>query len=146
MKRIIMTLSALAMALVLAACAMGPQTDFSADLTSDAEVPAPTLNGATPEGSATATLSADGSALVVDGTFTGLTGPAQAAHIHGPAEPGETAGVLFPLTIDNAASGDISGTWNDITDDEVEQLRDGLFYVNVHTDQNPAGEIRGQLD
>lgn len=146
MKRLMIVLSMFAMALVLAACAAGAQLQFSADLTTAAEVPAPDVTGFTPEGSATATLDADASTLVVAGTFTGLTGPAQAAHIHGPAEPGETAGILFTLNIDNSTSGSISGTWSDITDQEVQQLRDGLFYVNVHTDQNAAGEIRGQLE
>ena len=146
MKRITVLISMFAMALVLAACAMGPQLQFSADLTTAAEVPAPDTDGFTPEGSATATLNADATELVVSGTFSGLTGPAQAAHIHGPAAPGDTASPLFTLTIDNAASGSISGTWSDITAEEVEQLRDGLFYVNVHTTQNAAGEIRGQLE
>lgn len=146
MKRISILIVSIALTVLLAACAGGAQLEFSANLTTEAEVPAPDLNGATPSGSATATLNAAEDTLVISGTFEGLTGPAQAAHIHGPAEEGETAGVVFPLDIDAAASGELSGTWSDITEDEVQQLRDGLFYVNVHTAANGAGEIRGQLD
>ena len=144
MKRFVTILSLVVLALVLAACATGPQTAFDADLTAAQEVPPPTLNDATPTGSVDATL--DGDTLVVNGSFSGLTGPATAAHIHGPAEEGEPAGVVFPLTIDSATAGDISGTWTDMTDQEIQQLRDGLFYVNVHTELNPPGEIRGQLE
>lgn len=145
MKKLTLFASAIVAVFVLAACGAAlPQ--FSANLTTEAEVPTPTLNGATPDGSATATLNSDESQLVVSGTFEGLTGAAAGAHIHGPAEEGVTAGVLFALTFDAATSGELSGTWDDITEQQVQQLRDGLFYVNVHTAQNPAGEIRGQLD
>lgn len=132
--------------LVLAACAMALQMQFSASLTPEAEVPAPTLDGATPSGSASATLNAAENTLTVEGTFSGLTGPATAAHIHGPAEPGEPAGVIFPLTIDSATSGSFSGTWEDMSEEQVAELRSGLYYINIHTDMNPPGEIRGQLE
>ncbi|MDZ7801080.1 MAG: CHRD domain-containing protein [Trueperaceae bacterium] len=145
MSRFKVLLASIGLVLGLAACSAAVQLDFSADLTTDAEVPAPDLDGATPSGSATATLNEAEDTLTISGDFSGLTGPATGAHIHGPAEEGETEGVVFPLNVDAAASGELSGTWDDITEDEVQQLRDGLFYVNVHTDLNAAGEIRGQL-
>lgn len=136
-----------AVTLVLAGCNGDTlQNEFAATLTHEAEVPAPTLNGADPSGSATATLNDEENTLTITGSFEGLTGPATAAHIHGPAEVGEAAGVVFPLNVDEQTDGNLSGTWDDITAQEVEQLRDGMFYVNVHTDQNGPGEIRGQLD
>lgn len=139
-------LASIGLVLGLAACSAALQLNFSADLTSDAEVPAPTLNGATPSGSVTATLNEDEDTLTVSGDFSGLTGSATAAHIHGPAEEGETASPVFTLDVDAAASGNLSGSWDDISETEVQQLRDGLFYVNVHTNLNAAGELRGQLE
>ena len=31
-------------------------------------------------------------------------------------------------------------------DQQLEQLRGGLWYVNIHSTAHPGGEIRGQLD
>ncbi|MEX2534189.1 MAG: CHRD domain-containing protein [Trueperaceae bacterium] len=143
MKRSVLLTFLAALAGVLAACVPALQPGFNADLTTAAEVPPPTLDGATPSGSSTAMLT--GNTLTVTGNFAGLTGPATAAHIHGPAPVGEAAGVVFPLQVDNAVSGNLSGTWADMTEEQLQQLRDGLFYVNVHTAMNGAGEIRGQL-
>lgn len=146
MRRQIVLTFATALAVILAGCA--PATvgnDFAANLTASAEFPAPTLDGATPSGSATATFNEADNLLALTGTFSGLTGPATGAHIHGPADVGETAGVVFPLQMDPAATGTISGTWTDMTPEQVQHLRDGLYYVNIHTQMNPAGEIRGQL-
>ncbi|MEX2543060.1 MAG: CHRD domain-containing protein [Trueperaceae bacterium] len=146
MRRPIVLAFIVALTVLMAGCA--PATvgnGFAADLTASAEFPAPTLDGATPSGSATAVLDSANNTLTLSGTFSGLTGPATGAHIHGPAGVGETAGVLFPLQVDTAASGSISGTWTDMTAEQVRQLRDGLYYVNIHTEMNAAGEIRGQL-
>lgn len=74
-------------------------------------------------------------------TYAGLTGPAGAAHIHGPAEAGESAGVVIPFA-DPASP--ISGTAT-LTDEQVEELMNGMYYVNVHTEAYGAGEIRGQI-
>jgi hypothetical protein len=76
-------------------------------------------------------------------TYGGLSGPATAAHIHGPADPGANAGVLAPLGGKDPGS-PIHGTAT-LTDDQIKQLNAGKLYVNVHTAANPGGEIRGQL-
>ncbi len=83
------------------------------------------------------------------------------AHIHCCAAAGTNAGVVVwlypedgppPETIEGRHSGPLAtGT---ITSDDVigmsladlvEEIVAGNAYVNVHTTQNPAGEIRGQL-
>lgn len=143
--RMIKAGSLIAGLVLLAACAAALQTEFSADLTPEAETHDVALNGAEPTGEATATLDEEAATLVVEGSFTGLTGPATAAHIHGPATDTEAAGVVFGLDVDAAVDGSVSGTWDDMTDDEIQNLRDGLYYVNVHTAANGQGEIRGQL-
>lgn len=92
-------------------------------------------------GSGNASMSLDGNTLTYEITYKDLTGPATAAHIHGPAEPGANAGVMVPFA--NPAS-PIKGTVN-LTPEQVEALKAGKEYVNVHTAQNPGGEIRGQI-
>ncbi len=75
-------------------------------------------------------------------TYSGLTGPASAAHFHGPAEPGKNAGVVVPFT--NVATSPIKGTAT-VTQDQATDIAAGKWYVNVHTAQHPGGEIRGQV-
>ncbi|MGA9007371.1 MAG: CHRD domain-containing protein, partial [Xanthobacteraceae bacterium] len=83
--------------------------------------------------------------LTWSGTFSGLTGPATAAHFHGPAEPGKNAGVAIWIsekgkTLDSPLKGSAT-----LTDAQASDLQAGLMYANVHTAANPGGELRGQL-
>ena len=75
-------------------------------------------------------------------TYSGLTGPATAAHFHGPAEAGKDAGV--EVAIPGATSSPAEGSAT-LTDAQAADLASGKLYVNVHTAANPKGEIRGQV-
>ena len=75
-------------------------------------------------------------------THSGLSGPATAAHFHGPGEPGKNAGVA--VAIPNAASSPVEGNAT-LTDAQAADLSSGKYYINIHTAANPAGEIRGQV-
>ena len=75
-------------------------------------------------------------------TYSGLSGPATAAHFHGPGEPGKNAGVKVPIP--NATSSPAEGSAV-LTDEQAADLVAGKYYVNVHTAANPGGEIRGQV-
>ena len=75
-------------------------------------------------------------------TYSGLSGPATAAHFHGPAEPGKNAGVA--VAIPNAGTSPVSGSAT-LTDAQAADLMAGKYYVNIHTAANPGGEIRGQV-
>jgi CHRD domain len=75
-------------------------------------------------------------------TYTGLTGPATAAHFHGPAGPADKAGVA--VAIPNATSSPVEGSAV-LTDAQAADLVAGKYYVNIHTAANPGGEIRGQV-
>ena len=75
-------------------------------------------------------------------SFSGLTGPAAAAHFHGPAPAGKAAGVLVPLTGGTASP--MKGSAK-LTDAQAKALSDGMMYLNIHTAAHKDGEIRGQL-
>jgi hypothetical protein len=74
-------------------------------------------------------------------TATGLSGKPTAAHIHGPAGPGQNAPAIVPLDVRPAT---ITGQLR-ITPEQATQLESGQWYVNIHTAAHPDGEIRGQL-
>ena len=74
-------------------------------------------------------------------TYSWLSGPATAAHFHGPAAAGANAGVAVPIP--NTASGSEGSAT--LTDAQAADLVAGRYYVNVHTAANPGGEIRGQV-
>jgi predicted lipoprotein with Yx(FWY)xxD motif len=79
--------------------------------------------------------------------YAGLSGPATGAHFHGPAQPGANADVIISLVTGDAIGqlgSPIQGTAN-ITAEQVAQLNGGMWYVNIHTDAAPGGEIRGQV-
>ncbi len=64
-----------------------------------------------------------------------------AAHIHGPADPGQNAGVTVPFKV---TASPIKGS-KVLTPAQVADLEAGKDYVNIHTAANKGGEIRGQL-
>jgi hypothetical protein len=88
----------------------------------------------------TATLS--GTTLTYTLTFTHLSGPANAAHIHGPAARHISANVLVGLCVPCTSPRSSTAT---LTQDQINDLTAGKTYVNVHTTKNPNGEIRGQI-
>jgi len=77
-------------------------------------------------------------------TYSGLSGPATAAHFHGPAEASKNAGVVVPIFAAATAKSPFEGEAT-LTDAQASDLMAGRLYVNIHTDANKAGEIRGQV-
>ncbi len=116
---------------------------FVASLDGGQEVPARTTNG-TGTGVVIVTDEATGAAKV-SLSFSGLTSNAVAAHIHGPAVAGQNAPVLFPLPVPAATSGSANDVSITMTPTQLSQLRNNLFYFNVHSTNFPGGEIRGQI-
>lgn len=129
-------LSAGACVLALSGCA-NPQT-FQAALSGAQQVPA---NSAAGTGTMTARFQPDTMAMTYNVQYTGLSGPATGAHIHGPAGPGANAPVIIPFA--NAASPITGGVT--LTRAQADQIAAGQSYVNIHTAANPNGEIRGQI-
>ncbi len=120
---------------------------FRADLTGAQEVPPVTT---TAGGLATAVL--DGSTLIFRGQFSGLESDynvSVGSHIHNGAV-GANGPIV--LTLDPALDRDLrGGQWYGpenrfpLDADQIEALRSGQYYVNVHSLDNSGGEIRGQL-
>src|SRR5579872_7618300 len=63
---------------------------FKTEMKAALETPPTTSSGT---GEVTATFDPSSKMLTWTITYSGLTGPATAAHFHGPAEPGKNAGV-----------------------------------------------------
>jgi hypothetical protein len=112
-------------------------------MTATAEVPTPKGEVGAARGAFTATVtkSETGATVSWQMTFSGLTGPAGAAHIH----VGQT-GVPGPVAVAlcGPCESPASGTAN-ATAATLAALQSGGAYVNVHTATNAPGEIRGQL-
>lgn len=83
-------------------------------------------------------------AVTVSGNFSGLTSNATLAHIHGPAPAGMNAGILVTLTENGGTSGDVTGSGT-LSAANVTNLLNGLLYLNIHTNNFPNGELRGQI-
>lgn len=107
------------------------------------EVPAPTGDISAARGAFTATVtkSDTGASLSWQMTYSGLTGPAVAAHIH-TGQAGQPGPVVVPLCAPCQSPASGTGTVNATT---LAALQNGGAYVNVHTATNGPGEIRGQL-
>jgi len=93
-------------------------------------------------GTVDATYDAATKTLTWTVTYSGLTGPAAAAHFHGPAKVGVKAAPVVPITGDLKSPIKGSAT---LTDQQAKDLDAGLLYFNIHSAKFPDGEIRGQL-
>lgn len=114
-----------------------PSLLFVATLNGMQEVP-PT--NSTASGEATLLLSHDETSARVTLSFRGLSSQQTDAHIHGPAAPGGNGPVVFPLP-----SGQVSDFQINLTPGQIQDLKSGLLYVNVHSSTFNNGEIRGQF-
>jgi uncharacterized protein (TIGR03382 family) len=72
-----------------------------------------------------------------------LEGAEIAAHIHGPAPVGIDASPLITLSLGAHKTDSVDITT--VAGANEADLLDSLWYVNVHTDAFPDGEIRGQI-
>ena len=112
--------------------------NIKAALNAASEVPAVTSPAT---GTLDGTLDTASNVLKWKTTYSGLTGPASAAHFHGPAAAGQNAGVVVPFKSPaSGAEGEAT-----LTAAQTADLMAGKWYVNVHTAANPGGEIRGQV-
>jgi Cu/Zn superoxide dismutase len=141
-------------AFLVASTGFAAETSFKAKLSPKEETQKPMSKAS---GKAEFKLSKDGKELTFKLRVKKITN-ANAAHIHmgakgadGPPlvglfsgqKTGKFSGTLAEGTITaNDLLGDYKGK---SLDDLVNLMRSGGTYVNVHTDANPDGEIRGQI-
>ena len=122
--------------------AWAASTSFKVPLTGAQSVPAVDTSG-----SGTADITYDPATRVVTWniSYSGLSSPTTMAHFHGPAGAGKNAPVVIWLsTQGNAPANPIVGTAT-LTPEQAQQFLAGEWYINVHTQSHPAGEIRGQV-
>ena len=88
-------------------------------------------------------FSLEGNTLTVEGSFDGMSSVATVAHLHNgpPAQPGPP---VHQLEVSLATGGEIGGVI-ELTDEQVEALRANSLYVQIHSEGNPPGELRGWI-
>jgi CHRD domain-containing protein len=112
---------------------------LTSTLSGEAEIPAVTTMGT---GTVDVTYTPATKVLKWKVVYSGLSGPVTGAHFHGPAIPGQNAGVALPFKgkLDSPIEGQAT-----LTDAQADELLTGKWYVNLHTAANPNGEVRGQV-
>ena len=85
-----------------------------------------------------------GNQLTYNITYSGLSAPATAGHIHGPADTNTSADVLQPFPGVSGTSSTVAGTLI-LPQIQLTNVIDGMTYINIHTTNNPGGEIRWQV-
>lgn len=128
-------------AVAAASAAQAAVTTYKASLNGASEVPAVKTAGT---GSAAVNVDPATKELSWRVEYSGLTGPAVAAHIHCGAPAGKNAPVAVPLGKAPNLASPIVGSGK-MTDAQLAELKAGKCYVNVHTAKHKPGEIRGQL-
>lgn len=126
---------------VLTAGAAGAETiALKATLSGANEVPAVASNG---HGDADVTVDTETRTMRWEVRVDGLSAPLSAAHFHGPSTAAQNGGIVVPI----AKKGDTSPFTGTATLDaeQLADLLDGRWYVNVHTPTHPPGEVRGQV-
>ena len=127
--------------LALATPSMAAMMNFKASLSAKSEMPP---NASAGTGEVTATYDTDSKKLTWKGTYSGLTGPATAAHFHGDTPPSPPAGNSAVVVPAPAPASPFEGSAT-LTDAQAADLMAGKWYFNIHTAANKGGEIRGQL-
>ncbi len=169
MRRPVILLAIASATLIAAACGKDDTTapvtpvskivTFKALMNGASEVPSNTTTGS---GTFVATLDTSTNVFTYDITFSGLTSNVNNGHIHGPAAATASSGTTINFnTLPGATfsfglqAGTAHGTATltaatqitaTINGDSLKKLLfAGLTYANIHTVNNPGGEIRGQI-
>ncbi len=137
-----MKLLSAALILCLASAVAAQPILFDVKLVGDQESPPVATNGT---GGAAVTLDPATGAVTVEGFYNNLSTGAVGAHIHGSVPRGKNAGVIIPLMQSGGTTGGFAGTGM-LNAGQVQDMLNGLTYLNVHSSGHGGGEIRGQID
>ncbi|MGH7119942.1 MAG: CHRD domain-containing protein [Acetobacteraceae bacterium] len=115
---------------------------FTVALSGASQVPPVATQG---KGTADLTYDATTRTLKWSVTTSDLSSAVTMAHFHGPAVAGKNGRVQIWISKrGKAPSNPITGEAT-LTQAQAEMLMDDELYINVHTKDHPAGEIRGQV-
>jgi hypothetical protein len=153
-------ITALAVSMLVAAAAPSHTERFSASLSGAGEVPP--INTA---GTADFQMTIQQGTITFELSWAGLSAPAEVAHLHFAPSKVNGGVMIFlcggggqpdcPATAEGTITGTITAA--NVTgpaaqginpgdlDSALEAVRDGLSYANMHNDNFPSGEIRGQV-
>lgn len=121
--------------------ALAANKSITVDLTGAQQVPPVQTSG---KGTAHLTYNTSTHMLTWTISYSGMSSPVTMAHIHQGAE-GKNGPVKVWLTKKGQpVSSPIKGSAK-LTAEEAKALVAGDTYINVHTKDHPAGEIRGQV-
>ena len=113
---------------------------FKVPMTGGQEVPPGQTDG---YGIADLTYDPDTRVVTWTITYKDLSSPVTLVQFHGPAEPGKNAPGLVSLTKEGApVESPIAGQAT-LTPEQSRQFAAGDWYINIHTQTHPDGEIRG---
>lgn len=86
----------------------------------------------------------EGRKLSITGSFEGMRSPATIAQIRESPVTGVPGPAVLDLTVSKAASGSVTGSF-ELTGEQVEMLRKGRLYVQIHSENAPDGNLWGWL-
>jgi hypothetical protein len=130
----------LVLSALTSAAAFADTVALKANLQPSSEVPPRVSKG---HGIVEANFDTTSKTLTWTATYAELSGPVTMAHFHGPAPVGQNAKPQVP--VDKGALGSPMKGQATLTDQQITDLMAGQWYFNIHTAENPSGEIRGQV-
>ncbi len=136
LPRLAKAATALVAAACLSAVSQAQLVNLTATLSGAQETP-PTPSTAT--GTGCFTFDTTTNTVTWNVQFSGLLAAQTAAHLHQGA-PGVAGPVIVPIPNGSPSTGSAS-----LTPAQAASLLAGNFYVNIHTNAFPGGEIRGQM-
>jgi hypothetical protein len=140
------TIAVLAIVALLAGstAALASTLTFKAELSGGGEAPP---NNSTGKGEVSAALNTETKTLTWTVTYSGLTGAPIGAHFHGPVRyVGMTSEENAPIQV--GTPGNLTSPFKGSTaidDKQLQDLKNGRWYFNLHTPAFPSGEIRGPM-
>lgn len=133
--------AALALAAVLATSVQAQTPQYRARLS---VVPIDIAMQSTIAGSGSATATLKGSTLTIAGTFSGLKTAATVVRLHRSPKTAMRGPAIGDLTATADTSGTISGSI-ELTKAQIDDLAAGRFYIQLHSQKAPDGNLWGWL-